>query len=105
MVRQNHIEIDSDSSESKSHLLPWNTNTLPLPSKEHKEKLAVEVASSYKFKKSTMEPLTKIKKEDVKLKEKSSRHRKYSIGVQNDKLLNTKVCNYLSFKKKELLCT
>ena len=44
MVRQNHIDIDSDSSESKSHLLPWNTNTLPLPSKKHKERLARDVS-------------------------------------------------------------
>ena len=47
MVRQNHIDIDSDSSESKSHLLPWNTNTLPLPSKKHKERLARDVSLTY----------------------------------------------------------
>ena len=62
MVRQNHIDIDSDSSESKSHLLPWNTNTLPLPSKKHKERLArdVSLTNSYPLE-STLELLQRIK--------------------------------------------
>lgn len=86
MVRQNHIDIDSDSSESKSHLLPWNTNTLPLPSKKHRERLARDV-TTHQLKKA---PLVKeiVKKEDQKIKDKSrsSRHRKSSLVVHPDQL-------------------
>ena len=44
MVRQNHIDIDSDSSESKSHLLPWYSQTLTLPTNGRKEKIRREVS-------------------------------------------------------------
>ena len=113
MVRQNHIDIDSDSSESKSHLLPWNTNTLPLPSKKHKERLARDVSLTYSisndgapskdwnwriFSQVTSHQLKKaplvkeiVKKEDSqKIKDKnssrSSRHRKSSLVVHPDQL-------------------
>ena len=82
MVRQNHIEIDSDSSESKSHLLPWNTNTLPLPSKKHKEKLSEPIVTAGKLLESSQLAEVTTKKEEIKLREKSSRHRKYSLAIQ-----------------------
>ena len=85
MVRQNHIEIDSDSSESKSHLLPWNTNTLPLPSKKHKEKLTEPIVTAGKLLESSQPAEVTTKKEEIKLREKSSRHRKYSLAIQTDK--------------------
>lgn len=92
MVRQNHIDIDSDSSESKSHLLPWNTNTLPLPSKKHKEKLTRDVETSNNFKIISMENEPEAR-ENVKSKERNSnttKHRKYSLGVQTEKLTYSK---------------
>ena len=44
MVRQNHIDIDSDSSESKSHLLPWYSHTLAIQKNTNREKIPAEVS-------------------------------------------------------------
>lgn len=90
MVRQNHIDIDSDSSESKSHLLPWNTNTLPLPSKKHKEKLTREVETSNNFKIISMEKEPDAMDEKKERSSNPTKHRKYSLGVQTEKLTYAK---------------
>lgn len=89
MVRQNHIDIDSDSSESKSYLLPWNTNTLPLPSKKHKESKFIvrDVVENHNLPETSMEK-DQTKKEE-KLKEKN-KHRKFSLGVPAEKTVITK---------------
>ena len=95
MVRQNHIDIDSDSSESKSHLLPWNTNTLPLPSKKHKEKLTREVETSNNFKIISMEKEPDAMDEKKERSSNPTKHRKYSLGVQTEKLTYAKVNNLI----------